>query len=103
MEENKPIIYNKDGSIRKPRGGARPGGGRAKKTDEMALIEKLSKFDAIAFKALENGIKRNEYKFWAKWMEYRFGTPTKNIDITSGGDKFNMPVIEFFKTKEDKK
>jgi len=97
---NKPIIYNKDGSVRKPRGGVRKGAGRAKKTDESALIEKLSKFDKIAFEALEKGIKRGEYKFWARFMDYRFGAPTKKMDITSGGDKFNMPIINFFQTTE---
>lgn len=101
-KDNKPIRLKKDGTPMKPRGGKREGSGRAKKSDEMLLIEKLSKFDDQAFLTLEKGIVMGNYKFWAKWMEYRFGSPTKKLDITSGGDKFNMPVIEFFKTKEDK-
>jgi hypothetical protein len=95
------MAIKKDG--RKTNGGARKGAGRKKKSDELAMLEKLKPMDALAFAALKKGLTKGDYKFMEIFLGYRFGKPsaTTNLDITSGGNAFNIPVIEYFKTDED--
>ena len=81
-------------------GGKREGAGRPTKADEQKLIEDLSKFDDIAKKCLENGIKEGNYQFWNKFMEYRYGKPKERVDVTSNDESINIPVISFFKSED---
>lgn len=92
--------YNKDGSLRKPRGGKRPGAGRKPKSEEQALIEKLNPLDELAFKTLKKGITAGNYKFLELYMKYKYGSPKQSMDITSDGEGFNMPLIQFFNQKK---
>ena len=94
------VKLKKDGTPMKPRGGRREGSGRKSKAEENELLDKLKVFDKLAFKALERGIRAGDYKYWNKFMEYRYGTPTKNVDITSDGEGFSMPLIQFFSNKK---
>jgi len=84
---------------RKDNGGARAGAGRKPKADELKLIEDLSEFDEEAKKCLRDGIKDGNYQFWNKYMEYRYGKPKERVDVTSGDEQINIPIIKFFDTK----
>jgi len=80
-------------------GGKREGAGRKPKSDELKLIEQLTEFDDIAKKCMVDGIKDGNYQFWNKFMEYRYGKPKERVDVTSGDEQINIPIINFFDTK----
>ena len=82
-KNNKGVIGNK-------------GGGRSSKADEDKLIQKLSQLDDKAFKCLKDGIKDGNYAFWNKFMEFRYGKPKERVDVTSGDEQINIPIIKFF-------
>lgn len=84
---------------RKNNGGHPTNGGRKPKADEDKLIQRLSQLDDISFKCLEDGIKEGNYQFWNKFMEFRYGKPKERMDLTSGGEQINIPIIKFFDTK----
>lgn len=56
--------------------------GRKPKSEEQALIEKLSPLEEKAFNALENAI--TEEQNWAVklWFEYMYGKPKEKVEIT---------------------
>lgn len=74
-------------------------GGRPRKADEDKLIQRLSKLDDKAFKCLEDGIKDGNYQFWNKFMEFRYGKPKERVDVTSGNETLNIPIINFVKSE----
>ena len=80
-------------------GGKRIGAGRPTKADEEKLVQSLSEFDDIAKKCMVDGIKDGNYQFWNKFMEYRYGKPKERVDVTSGDEQINIPIINFFDTK----
>lgn len=61
-------------------GGSRPGAGRKPKADEVALIEKLSPMDDMAFKELQKGVKSGDFQYIKMFFEYRFGKPKQSIE-----------------------
>jgi len=65
---------------RKNNGGRREGAGRKPKADELALVERLSPLDDIAFAELQKGVKSGDFQFIKLFMEYRFGRPKQVID-----------------------
>lgn len=67
-------------------GGARPGAGRKPKSDEIALIERLSPYDDVAIKALIDGVKTKEFPYIKLFLEYRFGKAKESIDLNTKGD-----------------
>lgn len=71
---------------RKKNGGKRQGSGRKPKADEVALIERLSPMDNIAFKNLEAGVKSGDFQYVKLYMEYRFGKPKQTIDSNVNGE-----------------
>ncbi len=73
------------------KGGKREGAGRKPKATEIELIELLTPLDAIAFKALEKGVKAGEYQFIKLFFEYRYGKPKQQIDIEQA--ELPCPVI----------
>lgn len=75
------------------RGGARQGAGRKPKAAEIELIEKLSPLEDIALKKLHDGVKSGDYNFIKLFMEYRYGKPKQQTDITTGGEPLNQPII----------
>jgi hypothetical protein len=85
------------GSV-KDNGGKREGAGRKPKADEDKLIQKLSQLDDKAFKCLEDGIKSGNYQYWNKFMEFRYGKPKERVDVTTGGETLNIPIINFVKS-----
>lgn len=82
---------------RKNNGGARKGAGRPTKEDEAALVLKLSTLDDLAFETLEKGLKEGNYQYWNKFMEFRYGKPKERVDVTSGDEVINIPVLSFVK------
>lgn len=61
-------------------GGKRENSGRKPKADEIALIERLSPLDDVAFNELEKGVKAGDYAFIKLFFEYRYGKPKQVID-----------------------
>ena len=70
------------GSV-KDNGGKRKGAGRKPKADEQQLIEKLSPLDAVALKALKNGLVDDQSWAVKLFLEYRYGKPTQTINQTN--------------------
>ena len=68
---------------RKNNGGAREGAGRKPKSDEQAMIERLSPMDDDAFKALKESVKNNDSWAVKMFFEYRFGKPKQQIENTN--------------------
>jgi hypothetical protein len=71
---------------RKKNGGKRPNAGRKPKTDELALIERLSPLDDDAFKQLRDGVKSGDFQCIKMFFEYRFGKPKQTIDNNHSGE-----------------
>ena len=80
---------------RKNNGGARQGAGRKRKDEEQVLIERLDPLDPLALDGLEKGLKGG--KPWAikLYFEYRYGKPKQQTDITSLGERINIPISEW--------
>jgi NADPH-dependent ferric siderophore reductase len=81
-------------------GGKRPNGGRKPKADEIAIIEQM---DAVAvpeeaWRALWGKCEEGDTQAIKTWLNYRFGMPKQNIDVTTQGGKITPP-IEWIKSK----
>jgi len=81
-------------------GGARIGGGRKPKADEIKIIEQM---DAIAvpeeaWKALWYKCQDGDIQAIKCWLNYRFGMPKQVVDVTTQGEKVTPP-IEWLKSK----
>ncbi len=81
-------------------GGVRKGAGRKPKANEEELLSRLRLMDNIAMIALEKGIKAGNYAYFEKFMQYRWGKPKDQLDITTGGEPFNKPLIDFINTND---
>ena len=55
-------------------------GGRPPKSDEIALIERLSPMDDIALEMLNMKIEQGDMQALKLFMEYRFGKPNMKIE-----------------------
>lgn len=76
------------------------GQGRKPKAKEIELIELLSPLDAIAFKAIEKGVKAGEFPFIKLFLEYRYGKPKQQIDMNDS--QMLAPIILVGKEFEEK-
>jgi len=67
-------------------------GGRPAKADEVKMIERLSPLEPEAFKALEKGIIKGDFKYVQMFYNYYAGKPkeTKDISITSEQPLFDL-------------
>ena len=83
------------------RGGARDGAGRKPKAEEQKLIEKLSPLEPKAYQALENAIEDNQHWAVKIFFEYMYGRPKQAVDITSGGEKMQQPIISIDPLEND--
>jgi len=63
-------------------GGVRPNSGRKSKAEEQALAEKLAPMEADALKALHKGVKAGERWAITLYMNYAYGRPRQQKDIT---------------------
>ena len=66
--------------------------GRKPKADEIAMIEKLSPMEDKAYKALEEGVERGDFKFVQLYFNYYAGKPKETKDITLNNEQpiFNI-------------
>jgi NADPH-dependent ferric siderophore reductase len=83
------------------KGGFRPNSGRPSKADEIKVIEQM---DAIAvpeqaWQALWHKCEDGDIQAIKTWLNYRFGMPKQQIDVTTQGDKVTPP-IEWLKSKK---
>jgi hypothetical protein len=63
------------------RGGAREGAGRKPKSDEVAMIEKLTPMLSKAYEALEKGVEAGDFKFVQLYFNYYAGKPKETRDL----------------------
>ena len=66
--------------------------GRKPKSEEQNLIEKLSPFEKEALEQLEKHVKKGEKWAIELYFKYKYGMPKQGLDVTSDGDKINMPI-----------
>lgn len=76
------------------RGGARPGSGRKSKADEIKLIEMMDSIFAPedAWQKLYE-LAQTDIVALKLWMEYRYGKPKQQVDVTTQGESINAPEI----------
>jgi hypothetical protein len=76
--------------------GGHPNGGRKAKAEEVALIEKLTPLEPLAFAALEKGLANGDFKFTQLFYNYYAGKPreTKDITLTNEQPIFNIDLDE---------
>jgi hypothetical protein len=75
------------------RGGARPNSGRKPKADELKLIESLSAYDELAKNALLKGVEEGQFNYIKLFLEYRYGKPKQQVDITSMDESIQRLLI----------
>ena len=66
--------------------------GRKNKSDEIAMIERLSPLDAVAFEKLKEGIERGDFNYVKLFFNYRFGKAKVIQEITVNSEQplFNL-------------
>ena len=60
--------------------------GRKPKSEEVALIEKLTPLEPLAFAALMKGLEIGDFKFVQLFYNYYAGKPRETKDITINED-----------------
>jgi hypothetical protein len=86
---------------RKNNGGARKGAGRKPRSEEIKLIEQLDKHinrDEVTLK-LKELILKGDFKAIQLYMNYIYGKPKDNVDITTNGEMVSVPIIHFKKSE----
>jgi len=75
-------------------GGKRPGAGRKPKADEIKVIEQMDAIavPAKAWQALWNKCSEGDVQAIKTWLNYRFGMPKQNLDLTTKGEKITPPI-----------
>tara|TARA_R100001015_G_C4518671_1_gene88275 strand:- start:216 stop:455 length:240 start_codon:yes stop_codon:yes gene_type:complete len=66
--------------------GGHKNAGRKAKAEEVALIEKLGPLEPLAFTALEEGLKKKDFKFVQLFYNYYAGKPRETKDINISED-----------------
>jgi hypothetical protein len=56
-------------------------GGRPSKSDEVAMIEKLTPMLSKAYEALEKGVEAGDFKFVQLYFNYYAGKPKETRDL----------------------
>ena len=82
-------------------GGARPGAGRKPKADEIKLIESLQHLDDVAISAIEEGINARDYNYVKLFMEYRYGKPKQQVQLSNDPDnpfEKAAPIVNVYNT-----
>lgn len=62
-------------------------GGRPGKAEEIAMIERLSPMEDKAYKALEEGVEKGDFKFVQLYFNYYAGKPKETKDITLNNEQ----------------
>ena len=68
-------------------GGKRDGSGRKPKIEEIELIEKLKPLEPLAYEALKQGLKDQDFRFVQLYYNYYAGKPRETKDITINEDQ----------------
>jgi len=66
--------------------GGNKNAGRKPKSEEVALIEKLTPLEPLAFDALKEGLSNGDFKFVQLFYNYYAGKPRETKDITINED-----------------
>ena len=72
---------------RKKNGGKRENSGRKPKIEEKELIERLTPLEPLAFQALEQGLKDQDFRYVQLYYNYYAGKPRETKDITINEDQ----------------
>ena len=74
--------------------------GRRPQEENVALIQKLTPLDDIAFEMLKKGIEENKFAYLKLYFQYKYGKPRemKELNITSD---IQQPLFEIKWTKTD--
>jgi hypothetical protein len=81
--------------------GGHSNGGRKPKAEEQKLVEKLSPLEPKAYQALEDAIDDNQSWAVKIFFEYMYGRPKQAVDITTGGEKMQQPIISIDPLEND--
>jgi len=79
------------------RGGARENAGRKRKSDEIALIERLSPMDDKALKLLNDKLDEGDMAALKMFMEYRWSKPKQEVSV-DGDLLLNIPAPVIYNT-----
>ena len=66
--------------------------GRPKKSEEMALIEKLNPLQDEGLKQLKEGIERGEFRYVQLFFQYYYGKPTERREVNISQEQ---PIFNF--------
>ena len=70
--------------------GGNKNAGRKPKAEEIALIEKLTPLEPLAFDALMKGLEKADFKYVKLFYNYYAGKPRETKDITINED---LPIF----------
>ena len=70
--------------------GGNKSAGRKPKSEEVALIEKLTPLEPLAFDALKKGLEQKDFKYVQLFYNYYAGKPRETKDITINED---LPIF----------
>ena len=76
--------------------------GRKPKAEDIAMIEKLTPLDEMAFIKLKEGIEANQFAYLKLYFLYRFGRPREIQDITITSEVPIFNIKDVFKFESDK-
>mgnify|MGYP000630728236 FL=1 len=71
---------------RKNNGGHKTAG-RKSKAEEVQMIERLTPLEPKAFKALEKGVEKGDFKYVQMFYHYYAGKPKETKDITISSEQ----------------
>jgi len=71
---------------RKNNGGHKTAG-RKSKAEEIQMIERLTPLEPKAFKALEKGVEKGDFKYVQMFYHYYAGKPKETKDITINAEQ----------------
>ena len=67
--------------------GGHKSAGRKSKAEEVQMIERLTPLEPKAFKALEKGIDKGDFKYVQMFYHYYAGKPKETKDITISSEQ----------------
>lgn len=75
--------------------------GRKPKAEEQKLIERLTPLQPKAYKALENGLDKNQNWAVKLYFEYMYGRPKQSVDMTTNGENISTPFLSVNPLREE--
>lgn len=92
--DHKDDVINHEAITPKPKkvGGYRPGSGRPKKMDELAIIGKLAPLEPLVFQKLKQKIEEGDINAIKIYLAYYLGQPTQRIESKLEGNLQSISV-----------